>query len=278
MLAEVPTLAIDLVEVETNSSVLPDEFLAHRLGLTPLNSTNVARALEYTRDCECDDHCERCSVTLRLHIKCTADATENMDVYASHMVVVDGRSDDLGQPVTRSKDDRGPLLAKLRRNQELKLTCIAKKGIAKEHAKWAPTAAIGFEYDPGNKLKHTEYWYENDPEAEWPKDERNIEWERDLGRSEDIDLDAEPIAFFFDLESVGTMEPDEIVSQGVDVLQSKLAEIISGLEGSSAPANGEMDDMYGAAALNGGYSTYGGGAARTPYGATAYGAPGYGNY
>jgi DNA-directed RNA polymerase II subunit RPB3 len=43
------TLAIDMVEIETNTTVLPDEFIVHRLGMIPLLSPNCDEAIRYNR-------------------------------------------------------------------------------------------------------------------------------------------------------------------------------------------------------------------------------------
>jgi hypothetical protein len=47
-------VAIDMVEIETNTTVLADEFIAHRLGMIPIESTDIER-IKYTRVCSWND-------------------------------------------------------------------------------------------------------------------------------------------------------------------------------------------------------------------------------
>ncbi|KAF3389515.1 DNA-directed RNA polymerase II subunit RPB3 [Penicillium rolfsii] len=289
ILAEVPTVALDLIEIENNTSVIPDEMLAHRLGLIPLNAKNCEQDLEYTRDCDCEDHCVRCSVTLSLHVRCERGI---MSVYARDLMVQGERMNDtIGDPVITDPEGKGPLICKLAKGQEIKLTCLAKKGTAKEHAKWAPTAAVGFEYDPHNNLKHVDYWYEQDPIKEWPISE-NAAWEQPNNPDQPFDYDAEPNIFYMDVESIGNLEPDTIIQQGIFVLQKKLALTVSELtgEGENGHAGGPDDaDMMGAGdadayeppeGIDGTMGGYGGApwgaSAQTPYGATPYGQSTYG--
>ncbi|CAA9959956.1 DNA-directed RNA polymerase protein [Pyrenophora teres f. maculata] len=290
MLSEIPTLAIDVVEVLDNTSVLADEFVCHRLGLIPLSSKGVDD-LVYSRDCDCEGYCDNCAVVLSLNAKCTG--SEIMKVYARDLVIESRTpNDEVGKPVITDSEGTGSCIVKLRRGQAINMRCIAKKGIAKEHAKWAPSAAIGFEYDPANKLHHLDYWHEEDPEKEWPKDEARINLDGGPENPDErFDFNAVPTRFFYDVETVGGIDPDQIVTKGIHRLQLKLAEIVQGLNGGIAGP----DDFGGAQSptLNGagyggeagGYTPvggpggYGGGSAwggppqgaATPYGATPYG-------
>lgn len=311
MMAEIPTIAIDLVEIESNNTVLADEFIAHRLGLLPLSTKNIEDIL-YSRDCDnCDKYCEQCSVVLSLNVQ-NRNSDEHLQVYAKDLFIEsqhgasryqphpsadDDALPELGAPICTDDERNGPLICKLRRGQDLKLRCVAKKGIAKEHAKWAPTAAVGFEYDPWNKLRHTQLWYEVDPVAEWPEPKKNGPMEEKPQEGEPFDYDAEPRTFYFNLEATGAMPPDTILHSGIKVLQQKLAGVIQELGDASDPSQpsaldmngGQSPDMMngggmsaygGQSAYGGNRSAYGGGAADPGYqtpgfgGASAYGGAG----
>ncbi|PFH51490.1 hypothetical protein AMATHDRAFT_80217 [Amanita thiersii Skay4041] len=249
VMADIPTVAIDIVEIETNTTVLPDEFIAHRLGMIPLISTNCDEAIRYTRDCVCLAGCDFCTVRLLLHVACQDHTT--MDVTSNHLEVlppdtrggfseeteapdngeeISKRSEYFGHPVGKNDLKLPPvLICKIRKGQELRIRCIAKKGIAKEHAKWSPCSAISFEYDPHNKLRHTTYWFENDIRTEWPLSEnaKEEEPERD---DELFDYNAQPTKFYFEVETDGSLGPQEVVMKGLAELQTKLANLILGLK------------------------------------------------
>ncbi|SBS91979.1 DNA-directed RNA polymerase II subunit RPB3, putative (RPB3), partial [Plasmodium ovale curtisi] len=51
MLSEVPTLAVDIVNVYENTSPFHDEFIAHRIGLIPIDSRNI-KSYEFRERCK----------------------------------------------------------------------------------------------------------------------------------------------------------------------------------------------------------------------------------
>ena len=69
---------------------------------------------------------------------------------------------------------------------------------------------MSFEYDPYNKLRHTTYWWEVDERAEWPLSE-NAKEEEPPRENEPFDYSAIPKRFYFEVETVGSVSPQEVV-------------------------------------------------------------------
>lgn len=149
MIAEVPTIAIDLVEIENNTTVLNDEFIAHRLGLIPIVSNFAARMInpfEATGDPN-----EITDIVFSLDVKCTTDNTQYVttdDLQIDHMFP------DVAPIFYRdeSQQEKPIVIVKLRKGQELKLRAIARKGVGKDHAKWIPVATTVFTFMPDIKI------------------------------------------------------------------------------------------------------------------------------
>ncbi|KAJ8517151.1 hypothetical protein ONZ45_g5609 [Pleurotus djamor] len=244
-MADIPSIAIDIVEIDVNTTVLPDEFIAHRLGMVPLLSTACDEAMRYTRDCTCFAGCALCTIWLSLSVICTDDRT--IDINSNHLEVSSGplnamdeptmdadelskRIPNFGHPVSKHDPSVQPvLLCKIRKGQELKLRCSARKGIAKEHAKWSPCSAVGFEYDPYNKLRHTSYWFERSEADEWPISANGKE-EPAPSEDQPFDFNAKPTKFYMEIETDGSLGPQEVVMKGLAELQTKLANLILGLK------------------------------------------------
>jgi len=253
MISEVPTMAIDMVEIENNSSVLADEYIAHRLGLIPLSSSNANMFVE-NRDCECTDHCPKCSVTYR--IKVTNHSDENMLV-TSKDLKLERPMEAMGEvypvhylqsesPVTT---ESAVVIVKLGKNQEFSARCIAKKGIGKEHAKWIPTAVVTYQLIPEiiiNQelmeectLEQKQSFVNSCPTKVYGynKQTDQVSVERPLDctfceecqyRAEDMDAaDLVSITnkkdnFIFTVETNGALKPEEIVLNAIQILKEKL--------------------------------------------------------
>jgi len=248
MIAELPTMAIDLVEIEINTSVLQDEFIAHRLGLIPLISYDVDQ-FKYSRDCDCTDGCEKCQVIFSLNVKCDKDkylvTTKDLKSSDSRVKPVEfsNDSEDLGKYI---------VLNKLGKNQELKLKAIAKKGIGKEHTKWSPVATVAMQYVADIKIdsnsdlskEQKKNFVASCPKNVYSYDEKNdcIEIENldkctfcqeckvysdSIGKKDFVSV--QPVKgikghhdFFFHVETTGALKPNVIVMSALNVLHEKI--------------------------------------------------------
>lgn len=221
ILEEVPTLAVEDMEIRDNNSALYDEMLGLRLGLTPIKTD--LKSYELKEKCKCQGAgCARCELKIELK------AGKKGYVYAS-----EAKSSD---PKCGFVHPQMPLV-KLLAKQKVDLTMTAVLGKGKAHVKWSPGWAfyrkepvitLGRVADPkaiaeqssdgvfvfkNNKLSiDEEKVYESNMLEHYPKMDREIK----LEFTDNI---------VFTLESWGQLSCKEILSQSADILIEKVEEM-----------------------------------------------------
>ncbi|RUS26668.1 DNA-directed RNA polymerase [Jimgerdemannia flammicorona] len=139
LIAEVPTMAIEMVYIMNNTSIIQDEVLAHRLGLIPVQANPTLFDYKNSEESPTDLN----TIVFKLKIKCdnNPDASpdeqdpqkkyKNSNVYSGDLIW-----EPKGDQIERFKDDPikpvldDILIAKLRPGQELDIEMHCTKATA----------------------------------------------------------------------------------------------------------------------------------------------------
>lgn len=220
MLGEVPTMAIEDVQISRNDSVLYDEIIAHRLGLIVLSTDLEGYVM--TSVCKCKGAgCANC----QLHIGIKLEGPKT--VYAKDLVSKDPKI----KPVYPDT-----IIVKLLEGQKLELEATAILGIGKEHMKWSP-GNIWYYNEPTIKVnnKHKDFEAFKD---KYPPQIFNDKGQIDVklintpqlvdacvGINEEIvHVEFDRTSFVFTVESYGALDAKTIVEQAMDIYGNQLKE------------------------------------------------------
>ena len=231
MIADVPTLAIEYVNLYDNTSVLYDEQLALRLSLIPL----VTDIETYVPQAECDvcggEGCPACEVSL------TLSAEGPGTVYSKDLISSD--------PKIQSADPNVPIV-ELRKGQKLVLEAIAHMGYGRDSVKWQAGVACGYKNVPVITIQNCDAC--GHCAAECPKGIIRLEGTGAKVADDDIlkcsicrlceqvcDISAINIAFdenafVFTMESDGSYTAKDLALNAAEVVKGKAEEIISILD------------------------------------------------
>ncbi|NQV91840.1 DNA-directed RNA polymerase subunit D [Candidatus Woesearchaeota archaeon] len=219
IIEEVPTLAVEDIEIKENGSALFDEMLGLRLGLLPIKTDLKSYRLP-ENEAEVTEKSARCTLQIKLK------SSKKGDVLASEAESSDPKCifvhEDM--PIVR-------LLAK----QKLDVTMTAVMGQGKEHVKWAPgwafyrkagsikvgkvdvDALAKINSDGVFKISNGKVTVDEDKVYQSYLLEQYDALEGiDVSYSDDI---------VFNLESWGQLSTKEILSQSAEILINKVEEM-----------------------------------------------------
>ncbi|KAL4466886.1 hypothetical protein ABPG74_010483 [Tetrahymena malaccensis] len=256
LLAEIETIAIHNVKVYENTSSLPDEYIAHRLGLIPLNAAKVDD-YNYIWNCNCQGECDRC--TIHFDLKVYNGTNEVLEVTSLDLKQRQDHTDeDAVRPIKvysilpdeyGNKREVGIPIIKLSKGQQIHFECEAQKGIGKMHSKWNPVCISTFSVEPeiifDQEIQnldieqkkalvnacptkvfginpHTNTLEVQDHMKCMYCEECVYKCTEDFQKPKLIKIDHKKDKFFFKVETTGVMKPVEVLRRGFSNLRQKL--------------------------------------------------------
>jgi DNA-directed RNA polymerase subunit D len=184
-LLEVPTMAIDEVEIAQNDSALFDEILAHRLGLVPIKTEKAVK-----------------------EIKFKLKEVGPKIVYSTDL-----------KPSVET-DYKLPLTL-LDNEQEIQLVAIARIGKGIEHIKYSP----GLMYYRHSIDKDVVNFVSVDENGKVSYDEKELKEKCTEEQAEKIKKLKEVNELFVGLESWGQIEVKKMFTEAIDILDKNLTEL-----------------------------------------------------
>ncbi|CAN8065110.1 unnamed protein product [Agarophyton chilense] len=255
LLVEVPSVAVETVFVHSNSSIMHDEMLAHRLGLVPLR-IDPRKLIVWNKG---DDVTASNTVKFSLKVRCEMNKGVPRDdeappdvlykghkVYSGNMKYVSMPGQTFESIPTPVHDDI--ILAKMRPGQDIHIEMNATKNIGKEHAKWSPVSTASYRLLPEVTIaKEIRGELAQSLKSLCPADVFDIEDDRafvarprdctmcrecirEKPFSDHVELTRKRDHFIFDVESTGVMPADEVVMEALNVLTGKCDVVLRGLE------------------------------------------------
>ncbi|GIX89917.1 DNA-directed RNA polymerases I and III subunit RPAC1 [Caerostris extrusa] len=243
LLSEIPTMAIDKIELYNNTTVIPDEVLTHRIGLIPIN---VDARVFFSKSSDDDYATAEDTIQFELKVKCEkapsrAYADDNQTEKLIHEKVMSG--DLKFVPIGSQKELYG---------QEIELKAFCYKNIGREHAKFSPVAIASYRLHPqlrllkeisGEKAHELAQCFpdgvikiskKNGKEIAEVGDARKIRCSRNVLRNDDLKNDVEICLvknhYIFNVESAGAIAPDKLVIEAIKILEEKCRFFLSELK------------------------------------------------
>jgi DNA-directed RNA polymerase subunit D len=228
MIADVPTLAIEYVNLYDNTSVLYDEQLALRLSLIPI----ITDIETYVPQAECDvcggEGCPACEVSLTLSVEGPGT------VYSRDLISSD--------PMIHPADPNVPIV-ELKKGQKLVLEALAHMGYGRDSVKWQAGIACGYKNVPRITIENCDAC--GHCAAECPKNIIHLEGAGAKVAEDDvlkcslcrlceqvcdihaINIDFDESAFAFTMESDGSYTAKDLALNAANVIKGKAQEMLN---------------------------------------------------